>query len=117
MKLSDHAISEQPENVFWHVGNIFVKKIYLAKKGFCTIGHSHTYDHMTLVVKGAVSIQVDGKAREFHENESIEIASRRHHAITALEDDTMLLCIHDTRGMELEELAVPFDYSKETHHV
>ena len=106
----------QPEDVFFEVGNIFAKRILLPKKGDATIGHSHTFDHMTLVARGAVEIRVHGLAgRAYRQDEIVMIEAGKHHAIIALEDNTALYCIHDTRGLAHDALGQPYDY--EAHHV
>ena len=106
----------QPEDVFFEVGNIFAKRILLPKKGDATIGHSHTFDHMTLVARGSVEISVLGKeSKRYVQDEIILIEAGLHHSIIALEDNSALYCIHDTRGLAHDALGQPYDY--EAHHV
>lgn len=110
-----NVLPNQPETAFWHVGNVFVKQIVLEEKGHATVGHSHKWDHLTLCAKGRVLFCVQGGERvEVNEGQSLNIVAGKHHLIQALVDNCVLYCIHDTRGMDLDELektATPYDYA------
>jgi quercetin dioxygenase-like cupin family protein len=79
-----------------------------AKDHRVAIGHAHKYDHVTLLAHGSVSVEADGKTDVYFAPAFIDIKAGIHHKITALEDLTVAYCIHDTRGLDVEDLGLPF---------
>jgi quercetin dioxygenase-like cupin family protein len=74
-----------------------------AKAGDCNEGHLHNYDHITLLSKGSVEVDVEGQKTVFKAPHMIYIAKGKRHFLTALEDDTVASCIHALRTGEREE--------------
>jgi quercetin dioxygenase-like cupin family protein len=90
----------------WISGNIFIRPNVLAKAGDVTDGHTHNFDHTTIVYKGAIHVKAslpDGTVieRDFGEGQP----NGRHcliradvlHEITALVDDTEYWCVYSHR--------------------
>lgn len=98
------VLESQPEEFFRQTGNIFIKRMYLEKRGYSCFGHSHKHDHISLLAHGAVSM--NGKV--FKAPYFIDVPSGTHHQFIALEDETVLYCVHDTKGLEVEDLGESF---------
>jgi quercetin dioxygenase-like cupin family protein len=105
---------EQPAPFFYQTGNVFIKQIWLKKQGYRTYGHSHKHPHVSLLGAGSVRADVlDEQGQvlstaEYHAPAAIEIAAGVHHKFTALRDDTMMYCVHDTHGLAVDDLGEAF---------
>lgn len=103
------------------IGNIFVRTMYFEKKGDVVEGHTHNFDHATLIVQGSVNI----KRRKKLGNELVLISdinysakfiagavlpnhalimADEHHEITALEDNTACMCVFAHRDPRTGEV-------------
>lgn len=83
------------------VGNIWIRQNYLEKAGDVVGGHMHYHDHVSLVVKGAVSVQVDDlPSKDFVAPTYIVIKKDRKHKIVALEDETVFYCLYAMRDID-----------------
>jgi len=80
-------------------GNIWVKSHILANKNDTNGGgHTHKFDHVTLVVKGSVMVEVEGfSPKIFRAPQFIVIKKEHKHKFTALEDDTLYYCVFALR--------------------
>ena len=95
--MSKHAIIE--EHGF--VGNVWIRQNYLGKAGDTAGGHLHYHDHVSLLVKGSVSVQVgDLPAKEFVAPTYIVIKKNYKHKIVALEDETVFYCLYAMRDID-----------------
>ena len=95
------------------VSNVYSRLMYFQKAGDVEIGHSHTYDHGTLVSYGSVLYEVldgpDGEvvaAKKFVAPGFVFVEKDKYHRITALEDGTVCACIHALRTVD-EDLVSP----------
>ena len=95
------------------VSNVYSRLMHFVNKGDIEIGHSHTYDHATLLSSGSVLYEVldgpDGDtvaAKEFKAPGYIFVEKDKYHRITALEDNTVCACIHALRTID-EEIIDP----------
>ena len=84
------------------VANTWVKQMHFISAGDKNEGHKHVFDHQTLLAKGRVNVNVNGKNTEFIAPHIIFIGAGYEHEITALEDDTVVFCIHALRDGENE---------------
>jgi dTDP-4-dehydrorhamnose 3,5-epimerase-like enzyme len=92
------------------VANTWVKQMSFAKAGDINDGHTHVFDHQTLLAKGKVKVTVNGKNSEFTAPTIIFIRAGFEHQIEALEDDTICYCIHAIRdGERVEDIIDPAD--------
>ena len=84
-------------------GNIWVRQNVLDKKGEYQSGHKHYFDHVTLLVKGSVSVEIENEPiKEFTAPTFIVIRKELKHKITALEDDVIYYCVFALRNIDGE---------------
>lgn len=86
----------------WISGNIFIRPMEFEKAGQVCPGHTHRFDHTTVVFKGAVRVKAktpDGRLieREFTAPAHFLVLKDVEHEITALVDDTMVWCVYSHR--------------------
>lgn len=92
-----------PETTMSCVSNLWVRMMHFAKAGDRNEGHVHNFDHITLLSRGSVEVDVDGNKTVFTAPHMIYIAKGKRHFLTALEDDTVASCLHALRTGEREE--------------
>lgn len=96
-------MSELQSTEMGYFGNIWVRQNVLPKTGDSFGGHQHYFDHVTLLVKGKVSVDVEGHApKEFTAPTFIVIKKEHEHKITALTDDVLYFCVFALRDMDGE---------------
>lgn len=90
------------------VANVFSKQIYFEKAGDIENGHKHPFDHLTLLANGSVKIVVEGQETTFKAPHMIYIHKDKIHELTALEDNTVVYCIHALRdGNGVDDILDP----------
>jgi quercetin dioxygenase-like cupin family protein len=89
------------------VANLYSRMMRFQKAGDIEIGHTHQFDHLTLLAKGRLEVMVDGVATEFTAPHMIYIRKDRVHELKALSDETVAYCIHALRDKETEEILDP----------
>lgn len=90
------------------VSNLWSKQMHFIKAGDTEQGHSHIFDHLTLLAKGALRVNVEGKDTEFVAPHMIYIQKNKIHQLVALEDDTIAYCIHALRdGNGVDDILDP----------
>jgi len=82
------------------VANLWSKQMHFKKAGDVEFGHSHTFDHLTLLAAGALKVTVENIATEFKAPQMIYIKAGKEHELVALEDNTVAYCIHPLRDHE-----------------
>lgn len=93
--------------------NVFVRMMHLIKAGDIVESHAHTFDHITLISRGSVKMEHDNGSAEYKAPALVITPKDIHHKFTALEDRTVLCCIHAIRnGDDVEDVA-PQDITKE----
>jgi quercetin dioxygenase-like cupin family protein len=92
-----------PRTTMACVSNLWVRMMHFDKAGDCNEGHEHNYDHITLLSKGSVEVDVEGQKTVFKAPHMIYIMAGKRHFLTALEDDTVASCLHALRTGEREE--------------
>lgn len=85
-------------------GNVWVRSHYLHKAGFTNGGgHTHDFDHVTLLAVGSVLVEVDGfEPKEFVAPTFIAIDKNHHHKFTALTDGVVYYCVFAVRNEDGE---------------
>ena len=84
-----------------YFGNIWVRQNVLEKEGENHSGHKHHFDHVTLLVKGRVQVEVEGNPpKEFQSPTFIVIQKDHKHKITALTDDVLYYCVFALRNLD-----------------
>lgn len=97
-----------PDTKMACVSNLWVRQMHFKKAGDCNEGHVHNFDHITLLSKGSVTVDVEGKQTVFAAPHMIFIAKGKAHYLTANEDDTIACCIHALRtGAREEDILSP----------
>lgn len=89
----------------WVSGNIFIRPMKFAKAGEKRPGHTHNFDHTTIVFKGAVKVRAtlpDGRQieRDFAAPSHFLVKAEVVHEITALADDTEAWCVYAHRNAQ-----------------
>lgn len=93
------------------VSNVFSRMMYFLKAGDVEQGHKHTFDHATLLSSGRLKIEIlddenNVQAEKiFIAPDFIFIGKDDIHRLTALEDNTIAVCIHAMR--DLDENIIP----------
>ncbi len=90
------------------VDNVFVKMHQLTNVGDTHNGHSHVFDHITLLATGKVLMKHDKGEQEFTAPHLIVTPKEISHQFIALEANTIFCCIHAIRdGDGVDDVASP----------
>lgn len=90
------------------VDNVFVKMMHFLRAGDVHSGHSHNFDHITLLATGRVRMTHNNGEQEFVAPHLIVTPKGITHQFTALEAGTLLCCIHAIRdGDGVDDVADP----------
>lgn len=90
-------MSKSPITDIKLVDNVFVKLHYFPEAGDTHQGHSHTFDHITLLAHGSVLMKRDDGEQEFNAPHLIVTPKGKVHQFIALEPNTVFCCIHAIR--------------------
>jgi len=86
-----------PEIALSCVSSVYVRQMHFKNKGDIEQGHSHQFDHQTLLSKGSIKITLEGVENIYAAPHIIFIRKDHRHELVALEDDTIVYCIHALR--------------------
>jgi quercetin dioxygenase-like cupin family protein len=89
------------------VANLYSRMMRFEKAGDIEIGHTHQFDHLTLLAKGKLKVTVEGVATEFTAPHMIYIHKDKRHELEALTDETVAYCIHALRDKDNNEILDP----------
>jgi hypothetical protein len=83
-------------------GNIWVHQNELPNIGSTNgNGHYHKYDHISLLTKGSVRVEVEGhESQVFTAPTFIVIRKNKKHKFTALEPETIYFCVFALRDLD-----------------
>lgn len=88
------------------VDNVFVKMHQLINVGDTHQGHSHVFDHITLLAVGAVTMKHDNGEQDFTAPHLIVTSKGVVHQFIAKEPNTLFYCIHAIRaGTDVDSVA------------
>ena len=90
-------MNTEPDITLACVANIFSRQMHFKKAGDVEHGHTHPFDHLTLLAHGSLKVIIDGKESVFKAPGHIYIKAEIQHELEALEDDTVAYCIHALR--------------------
>lgn len=96
-----------PINRMSCVSNLWLRQMVFEKAGDANEGHTHNYDHVTLLAKGSVKVYVEGKVSEFKAPQMIYVQKGKTHNLEALEDDTIAYCVHALRDKDTGDIIDP----------
>ena len=90
-----------------YFGNIWVRQNVFELTGESSNGHEHKFDHVTLLVSGKVSVELEGSdIKEFTAPTFIVIRKEHRHKITALADGTVYYCVFALRDIDGEVMEI-----------
>lgn len=95
-----------PEIKILAVSNVYCRLMNFLKKGDVEEGHSHDYDHGTLLAKGKLLVEKFDDDRNviaskvFTAPTFLFIEKDVAHRLTAMEDNTVATCIHALRSID-----------------
>lgn len=92
-----------PETRFTAAANLWIRQMHFMNKGDKNEGHTHNFDHLTLLAHGSVRVHVDGETTDYTAPHMIFITKGKSHFIEALEDGTVAYCVHALRNAESED--------------
>lgn len=82
---------------------IFCKLWHIPTAGTVAEAHTHTWDHLTLIMSGRVRMFSDGaELGEFAAPAVIRIMANKQHWMTALTDNVTVACVHAVGEAERE---------------
>jgi hypothetical protein len=86
-----------------YFGNIWIRQNFIQRAGEFSPGHTHNFDHVSLLVSGSVRVEVDGyEPKEFVAPTFIMVKKDYKHKFTALEDNTLWYCVFALRDVDGE---------------
>lgn len=86
-----------PEIKLGCVANLFSRMMVFKNVGDIEIGHTHPFDHLTLLAHGTLKVTVEGVETTFSAPHMIYIHAEKTHELVALEPNTVAYCIHALR--------------------
>lgn len=90
-------MTDQPHVQIGCVANLFSRQMHFKKAGDLEHGHTHPFDHLTLLASGSLRVTVNGKTTDFKAPHMIFIKAEHEHELVALENNTVAFCIHALR--------------------
>lgn len=100
-----------PEVQITCVSNLYFRRMHFKNAGDIEHGHSHPFDHVSLLSYGSAKVTVLGRSKVFYAPQVIFIKRDLEHQIEALEDNTEVTCIHAIRnGERVEDIIDPESY-------
>lgn len=83
------------------VGNVWVSQHYMPEAGMEIDMHEHDHDHASLLVSGAVDVNIEGQpVKRFIAPTFIVIRANMKHKIVAVEDNTIWYCVFALRDID-----------------
>jgi len=101
-------MSDQPEVTVACVSNVYIRMMTFKKTGDREHGHRHPFDHASLLSAGRLRVEVEGETKDFTAPAVIFIKAEARHQLTALNDNTVVSCVHALRtGDRIEDILPP----------
>jgi mannose-6-phosphate isomerase-like protein (cupin superfamily) len=79
------------------VANLYSRQMHFEQVGDTELGHTHQFDHLTLLASGSLEVTIEGQKTVFKAPHMIYIHRNKRHELVALEDNTVAYCIHALR--------------------
>lgn len=97
------------------ISNVYTRLMHFQNEGDIELGHSHDFDHGTLVSSGSLLVEtINPKTNDVISQKVVDapnfvfIEKHKFHRLTALADDTVCACIHALRTNDGELLEPDF---------
>jgi len=101
-------MTDQPHVQIGCVANLFSRQMHFKNARDLEHGHTHPFDHLTLLASGSLRVTVNGKTTDFKAPHMIYIKAEHEHELVALEDNTVAYCIHALRdGNGVDDIIDP----------
>jgi hypothetical protein len=85
-----------------YFGNVFLREFKLGLKEY-NLGHTHEYDHVTLLAQGKVQVEIQGHEPKIFEAPTyIVIDKNLRHRFLSLAENTVYYCIFALRNADGE---------------
>lgn len=97
----------KPEIRMGYVSDVWARQMRFKNAGDIEYGHTHDYDHLTLLAHGSLRVTVNGQPTEFKAPHMILIKAQFEHELTALEPETVAYCVHAVRNTGGGDLVSP----------
>ena len=81
---------------------LYAKQMLLPADHFA-VSHAHAYDHLSILSKGRVTVEVEGVEAQYTAPACINIVAGKHHKVTAHED-SVWFCIHATDETDISKI-------------
>lgn len=89
------------------VSNVYVRMLEFDKNDIET-HKEYPFDHLALLTNGSAEVKIDGMTTNFFAPKIMFIPKNKVHSITALEEGTLIFCIHAIRnGEKIEDIVNP----------
>jgi hypothetical protein len=103
LNIPGYSAETAPEVKLAVIANVWIKLMRFTKIGDYVPGRKHVFDHATVLAQGSVEVEIAGEKTTFIAPNIIYIQKSLEHKITALEANTVVLCIHALRGADATE--------------
>lgn len=91
-----HALADLPVEKIVEAGGIYFRSVLLKQAGTIIPQHVHDHDHVSFIGSGRVRGWKDGEwIGDRGAGEVFEIPSGSAHVFMALEDNSLIACVHD----------------------
>ena len=104
-----------PEIKIMCISNVYTRLMHFRNAGDVEHGHTHSYDHGTLVSSGSVLVEtIDDdmitvlSQKSFEAPSFVYINKNTRHRLTAIANDTVCVCIHALRTNDEDLLSPDF---------
>ena len=89
------------------IKNLWTRMMYFRKAGDFEETHSHNFDHLTLLTQGSIKVIVNEKETICEAPMQIYLKAGLEHKLIAMEDDTMVTCVHALKNADGTDLLDP----------
>lgn len=93
-----------PQEKLTVAANLWLRQMYFKDIGDANEGHTHNYNHCTLLAHGSVRVHVEGRTKDFVAPQVIFIQAGKSHHIEALEPGTVAYCVHALRDKDTTDI-------------
>ena len=103
MALDYMAIKEHGVTLVHHFSDGLYAKETIIPAGNVLTQHEHSYDHLSIIAKGSVNVEIEGVEKMLTAPVCLNIEKNKQHRVTAL-TDVVWFCIHATDEKDAETI-------------